>query len=65
MYSFARLYNVSWEGFLGCLMTLCVHLRTCARMYVRVHIDVGHCPQWSRTFAIRTTTKDRVEPEKY
>ena len=69
MYSFARLYNVSWEGFLGCLLaytpTLCVHLRTCASMDVRVHIAVGHCPQWSRTLAVRTTTKSRVEPEKY
>lgn len=33
MYSFARLYNVSWEGSLDCLLAytlpLYVHLRTC------------------------------------
>lgn len=70
MYSFARLYNVSWEGSLDCLLAytlpLYVHLRTCeCCVYVCVYIALGHCPQWSRTLAVRTTTKSRVEPEKY
>lgn len=74
MYSFARLYNVSWEGSLDCLLAytlpLYVHLRTCeccvyVCVCVYVYIALGHCPQWSRTLAVRTTTKSRVEPEKY
>lgn len=76
MYSFARLYNVSWEGSLDCLLayTLPLCMCTCAPVNVvyvcvcvcvYVYIALGHCPQWSRTLAVRTTTKSRVEPEKY
>lgn len=71
MYSFARLYNVSWEGSLDCLLAytlpLYVHLRTCECCVcvcsvcacVCIRIALGHCPQWSRTLAVRTTTKSR------
>lgn len=79
MYSFARLYNVSWEGFLGCcwpIRRLCVHACVCC-VCVRAlaHLRAYRCACAHSRRPLSTvvknscrpneTTKSRVEPEKY